>query len=327
MAIPKVFVSSTCYDLKYIRENLKLFIESQGYDSVFSENGDIYYDPKIHTHDACINEVSSCQLLVLIIGGRSGGKFRDSDKSITNMEYREAIEQKIPVFTLIEDAVYKEHYVYKENEKNIAVNAKEITYPNIDDIKILEFIDEVKRRMSNNAFFTFNDYNDIEQYLKKQWAGMMYRFLTDQSESLKVGDLLKQLQVATDKIEVYTKQTAIAVVDSKTNNIVNMYDKLLQAEITQELKSWNIHLTPKLILEHDSLDSLCDNQIIEYSLEGVDDDDLDTLYAMHITTGGGPPYEASPYTVNYMREDYIALRKEINAIMIENKLSLEEIGD
>ncbi len=30
MPTPRVFVSSTCYDLKYIRENLKFFIRNLG---------------------------------------------------------------------------------------------------------------------------------------------------------------------------------------------------------------------------------------------------------------------------------------------------------
>jgi len=90
MAIPRVFVASTCYDLKYIRENLKYFIKTLGYDPILSEEGSIFFDPSKHTHDSCLSEVSNCQLFVLIIGGRFGGKYKDSPKSITNMEYEEA---------------------------------------------------------------------------------------------------------------------------------------------------------------------------------------------------------------------------------------------
>ena len=46
MAIPRVFISSTCYDLKYIRENLRFFIKTIGYDPILSEEGGIFYDPK-----------------------------------------------------------------------------------------------------------------------------------------------------------------------------------------------------------------------------------------------------------------------------------------
>ena len=33
----RVFVSSTCYDLKQVRENMKEFIESYGYEPVMNE--------------------------------------------------------------------------------------------------------------------------------------------------------------------------------------------------------------------------------------------------------------------------------------------------
>ncbi|MDP1845332.1 MAG: DUF4062 domain-containing protein, partial [Candidatus Moranbacteria bacterium] len=54
MPPPRVFVSSTCYDLKYIRENLRYFIERMGYEPVLSEEGDVFYDPAMHTHDSCL---------------------------------------------------------------------------------------------------------------------------------------------------------------------------------------------------------------------------------------------------------------------------------
>ena len=117
MATPRVFISSTCYDLKYIRENLKYFIKTLGYEPILSEEGDIYYNPLLHTHDACLGEVFSCQMMVLIIGGRYGGEFKESEVSITNREYEAAIERKIPIFALVDSAVLNEHYVYKDNKR------------------------------------------------------------------------------------------------------------------------------------------------------------------------------------------------------------------
>ena len=60
MPVPRVFVSSTCYDLKYIRENLKSFIRSLGYDPILSEEGSVFYDPSLHAQDACLAEVPAC---------------------------------------------------------------------------------------------------------------------------------------------------------------------------------------------------------------------------------------------------------------------------
>ena len=189
MAIPKVFISSTYYDLKYIRENLKLFIKNIGYESVLSEDGDVYYNTDIHTHDACLSEVSTCQMLVLIIGGRYGGKYLSEDTSITNMEYREAVKLKLPIFTCVEQSVYTEHHVYTKNKEIDSIDATKIIYPSVDKVKIFDFIDEVRKSSINNAIFPFVDYADIERYLKKQWAGMMYQFLTTQSESKRVAQL------------------------------------------------------------------------------------------------------------------------------------------
>ena len=87
MAVPRVFVSSTCYDLKYIRENIRYFINNMGFESILSEDGDVFYAPEQHTHDACLSEVQNCQMFVLIIGGRYGGNYKQEDKSITNKEY------------------------------------------------------------------------------------------------------------------------------------------------------------------------------------------------------------------------------------------------
>ncbi|EGQ7962989.1 DUF4062 domain-containing protein, partial [Vibrio parahaemolyticus] len=66
MASPRVFVSSTCYDLKYIRENIKYFVKTLGYEPVLSEDGAVFFNPEEHTHDSCLSEVPNCQMFVLI---------------------------------------------------------------------------------------------------------------------------------------------------------------------------------------------------------------------------------------------------------------------
>ena len=43
MARPRVFVSSTFYDLKYIRQDLEYFIKEMGYDPILNERGTIAY--------------------------------------------------------------------------------------------------------------------------------------------------------------------------------------------------------------------------------------------------------------------------------------------
>ena len=72
MAKPRIFVSSTYYDLKHVRSSLELFIESLGYEPVLSEKGDIAYTPEQALDESCYREASSADIFVLIVGGRYG---------------------------------------------------------------------------------------------------------------------------------------------------------------------------------------------------------------------------------------------------------------
>lgn len=52
MAAPRVFVSSTCYDLQEVRYQLRTFIEDFGFIPVMSEYGDIFMI--IKTYSRCM---------------------------------------------------------------------------------------------------------------------------------------------------------------------------------------------------------------------------------------------------------------------------------
>jgi hypothetical protein len=231
MATPRIFVSSTFYDLKYIRENLKYFIRTIGYEPVLSEEGDVFYNPKLHTHDSCLTEVPACQLFVLIVGGRYGGTYNKGEKSITNMEYEAAINSKIPVFALAETAVLAEHNVYNDNlKKNKKIKIEDILYPSVDNVKIFEFIDEVRKHSVNNAIVPFRDFTDIESYLKKQWAGMMFSFLNESINENRVSDTLSEISKVNQKIEVLTTQILKSVGKDIQLVTVKLYEAMTSNE-------------------------------------------------------------------------------------------------
>lgn len=104
MARPRIFVSSTYYDLKHIRASLNSFIGSLGFEPVISEKGNIAYDPQLPLDESCYREAAGCDVLLLIIGGRYGSEagqdstselppdFHDRYESITKKEYEAAIE-------------------------------------------------------------------------------------------------------------------------------------------------------------------------------------------------------------------------------------------
>lgn len=229
MAIPKVFISSTCFDLGEVREQLKRFVKSFGFEPILSEHGDVFYHPDLHTHESCVHEVSNCQLFILIIGGRFGGSYTsDKSKSITNAEYDAAKASKIPVFTYIRKNVLGNHHIYKENKN--ADFANQINYPAIDKQKdsenIFKFIDDVRRSPVNNAFEGFDSFNDIEEHLKKQWAGMFYDFLKTREINKQIdvtNHLINSLQGSSSKLEDLVKSFYIetAVDKEKTESSIS----------------------------------------------------------------------------------------------------------
>jgi len=272
--------------LKYIRENLKFFIRNLGYEPILSEEGSVFYDPSLHVQDACLAEVPSCQILLLIIGGRYGGRYKDTDESITNTEYLEAVKAKIPIFALVEQAVYEQFHVYNYNKANKSVDPGKISYPSVDSHKIFNFIGDVQGQAVNNALFPFADFEDIQSYLKQQWAGMMYRFLTTESESRRVSDLFTSISNATSKIEFLTRQVVNSVGDPITKLNVEFYDYLLSKIVAHDLTFWGLKPSPTEILKHETFDDFCSNNI---EIEEEEDDD-DGGYSI---TGGGPPYRIS----------------------------------
>lgn len=315
MAIPRVFISSTCYDLKYIRENLKYFVRTIGYEPVMSDEGDVFYNPTMHTHDACLSEVPTCQIFVLIVGGRYGGIHKDGDKSITNREYDEAIKHKIPVFALVESSVYSEHNVFSENRKMYKGKKHPVIhYPSVDNEKIFLFIDQIRKEVVNNAIVPFSDFTEIESYLKKQWAGMMYNYITSESEALRVGRLFESISEATSKIEFFTKQLVKNTDDNTIKLNIEFFELLTMSRFVHDMSFWERPIKPYDIVKHETIDSFLSNQLV-----------LDKGSSnINSITSGGPPYKCSQVRYKSVSDEYNSLRKKIIERLKEEKISPED---
>jgi len=59
MARPRIFISSTFYDLKQIRAELDMFIESLGYEPIRNEEGDIPYGKDEALEEYCYKEIKN----------------------------------------------------------------------------------------------------------------------------------------------------------------------------------------------------------------------------------------------------------------------------
>lgn len=238
MAAPKVFISSTCFDLREVRESLCKVVRDFGFEPVLSEKGDVFYHPDLHTHDSCIYEISNCQLFILLIGGRFGGAYvSDKTKSITNAEYEAAAKKKIPIFTYIKKSVLDNHHLYQSNIDKEFIN--DLNFPAIEkaeDAKfIFEFINRVRKASVNNAYEPFDTTSDIENHLRKQWASMFFDFLKNRELSAQLSQnsqSIDGLRNTADKLEELVKSLY------KTVDKVNAEDEIYNIEIISLAKEF-----------------------------------------------------------------------------------------
>lgn len=317
MPAPRVFVSSTFYDLRYIRENLKYFIKSLGYDPVLSEEGSVYYAPRAHVHEAAVAEVPSCQMLILIIGGRYGQGYRpEPDQSVTNAEYKKAVEAKVPIFALVERDVYAQYRVYRENKQNADIDAASINYPAVDTVRVFEFVEEVQDQAVNNALVPFADFEEIQNYLRQQWASMMFSFVSSESEAHRVADTLAAVTEVSRKIEFLSREVLKAVGDRFTTAAVEMYDVLLGADVVRDLAIGGARPTPEVIVRHETLDQYFASADVD--LQVMDDSsDISSQVSKGRVSLAREYYES-------MKKRYVGVRSELLRKLDEHGLSVED---
>ena len=68
MAVPRVFISSTYYDMRHVRNAVKDFIESLGFEPVLSEQFNVFYQHGKSAQKSCLDEINKCDMYILIIG-------------------------------------------------------------------------------------------------------------------------------------------------------------------------------------------------------------------------------------------------------------------
>ncbi len=207
MAHPQVFISSTYFDLKSVRDDLARFLKESGYDTIRHEVGAIPYARAEKLETSCYREVENCDILVCIVGGRYGTSSSTSTGSITQNELRSAYDQGKQVYIFVDRSVHSEWHFYQKN-KHIA----EITYSAVNDKKVFEFLDEVGQLPTGNPLFPFDTSNELIQVLKEQLSGLFKRLLSEEAqkeqrrlfEELKasiatVGELAKYLSAKSDQ--------------------------------------------------------------------------------------------------------------------------------
>lgn len=247
MAKPRVFVSSTYYDLKHLRSSLDSFIKSLGFEPVLSEMGDITYAPDMPLDESCYREAQSADVFVLIIGGRYGSAssatkekpssdFYERYDSITKQEYKNAIVKGVPTYVLIEAQVHGEYRTFLKNADN-----KKINYASVDSVNIFELIREILAQPMNNPVFPFERHTQIESWLREQWAGLFKELLDRATESQQMASLnakVSELGEINETLKVYMETIVSKVSPDESVKLIDYESKrLADALIGSRLRS------------------------------------------------------------------------------------------
>lgn len=233
MAKPRVFVSSTYYDLRHIRKGIEVFIQQLGFESVLFESGGIPFSHEKPLDESCYQEIASCHMLVLIIGGRYGSSASNDESngtgemmerqyefynSITKKEFETAHNQDIPVYIFVEKGVLAEYGTYKENRNNSSVH-----YAHVDSVNIFRLLDSIYDLRRNNLTQGFENLDDITAWLRDQWAGLFAEFLTREAGGTTLATLGKQLEDLsniTGVLKEYSERIIEGVVPTQYDKIV-----------------------------------------------------------------------------------------------------------
>lgn len=177
MAKPRIFISSTFYDLRHVRSDLEKFIKDLGYEPVLNERGTIPYGREEPLEKYCYREIDLCDIVVSIIGGRYGAESESGIYSISQMELKFAVDRNKPVYIFVDKNVMAEYQTYIINKDN-----ENVKYQYVDDIRIYKFIEEIQNLPRNNPIAPFENAYDIISYLKNQWSGLFKRLLKEETE-------------------------------------------------------------------------------------------------------------------------------------------------
>lgn len=212
MARPRVFISSTFFDLKHVRVDLEVFVRELGFEPILNERGHIPYGSTEPLEENAYREVELSDIVVSIIGGRFGAESSDEEQSISQRELEKAIKTEKQVYIFIERAVQVEYSTYLLNKDH-----PDVKYQSVDDVRVFNFLEQIEQLPRNNAIASFETAPDITDYLKEQWAGLFQNLL--RQERVKVeGQNLARIERTANTLERLLKVAAENASD--TNQLV-----------------------------------------------------------------------------------------------------------
>jgi hypothetical protein len=202
MARPQVFISSTYYDLKSVREDIGRFLRDFGCDVIRHETGRVPYSKGVSLEASCRKEVEASDIVICIIGGRLGTTSDGGHYSITQTELQAAISTGKQVFIFVDRPVHSEYEFYEKNK-----HLPGLVLTAASDPKVHEFMREVRELPNGYPTFPFDTSAEIVSILRDQFAGLFQRLLSETSRA-ETTSLASQLQSSLSSVATLVGELA-----------------------------------------------------------------------------------------------------------------------
>lgn len=328
---PRIFISSTFYDLKYIREDLANFVRSYGYEPILFEDGDIGYTPGKTLDSSCYESMRNSDMVILIIGGEYGsaasGEKKDGFKeymSVTRNEFRTAVESGIPIFVMIDKKVIAEYGVYEANYNSIEKENIKMTFPTTKNINVFRFIKEIKGIVTL-PIQEFERSSDIKGFISKQWADMFKNYLgslRNERENRKIESSVNEMKALIQKMDIMLDNVGKNVLSkddsTKYEEIVNEQEILLFCNRLADDFEFNVHTEITSLEERKKVII----KILESLKKAQDIKEFTSMVFNRLEKY--KPYQAKRNILANIEDRYNMLNNEDNFNKIVNILSQEE---
>ena len=168
----RVMVSSTCFDLKAVRSVLREEITALGHEPLLSEA--LAVPPGAGGLEGSRWIVRECDILVLVVGGRYGSIDATSGKSITSLEFDEAVALGRTVYVFVDRAVHDLRGPYRRMQSRVDAGelppaaVTELLGEVVTDARVFEFLDDVQRKRPGGLWwYQFETPPQIVERLKE----------------------------------------------------------------------------------------------------------------------------------------------------------------
>lgn len=162
MSKTRVFVSSTCFDLSQVREDIRNCLIQLGHDPLLSEYPSFPVSPDLGTIENCKKNVrENTDIFLLIVGGRRGSLDVDLGKPVTNIEYETAKEEGIDTFVFVSRSMLDLLPIWENNPT--ANFSPQVDYPEV-------FLFSKNSKADQKWLFPFDKASEITEIIKHQFS-------------------------------------------------------------------------------------------------------------------------------------------------------------